>query len=52
MTVSLVVSLGRALTVSHRKREACLARNEAILFQADAPQAMLSSTVAVYNLPL
>ncbi len=35
--VSLVVSLGRALSISHRKREACLARNEAILFQADAP---------------
>jgi AraC-like DNA-binding protein len=35
--VSLVVSLGRALSVRHRKREACLARNEAILFQADAP---------------
>jgi AraC-like DNA-binding protein len=35
--VSLVVSLGRSLTVTHRKREACLARNEAILFQADAP---------------
>jgi hypothetical protein len=35
--VSLVVSLGRALSIRHRKREACLARNEAILFQADAP---------------
>jgi AraC-like DNA-binding protein len=35
--VSLVVSLGRSLTITHRKREACLARNEAILFQADAP---------------
>ena len=35
--VSLVVSLGRSLTINHRKREACLARNEAILFQADAP---------------
>ncbi len=35
--VSLVVSLGRALTISHRKREACLARNEAIIMQADAP---------------
>jgi AraC-like DNA-binding protein len=35
--VSLVVSLGRALSVSHRKREACLARNEAIIMQADAP---------------
>jgi AraC-like DNA-binding protein len=35
--VSLVVSLGRALAINHRKREACLARNEAILFQADAP---------------
>jgi AraC-like DNA-binding protein len=35
--VSLVVSLGRALSVRHRKREACLARNEAIIFQADAP---------------
>jgi AraC-like DNA-binding protein len=34
--VSLVVSLGRALTISHRKREACLARNEAITMQADA----------------
>ena len=28
--VSLVVSLSRALSISHRKREACLARNEAI----------------------
>ena len=35
--VSLVVSLGRSLTINHRKREACLARNEGILFQADAP---------------
>jgi AraC-like DNA-binding protein len=35
--VSLVVCLGRSLTINHRKREACLARNEAILFQADAP---------------
>jgi AraC-like DNA-binding protein len=35
--VSLVVSLGRALSIRHRKRETCLARNEAILFQADAP---------------
>lgn len=35
--VSLVVSLGRSLTIGHRKREACLSRNEAILFQADAP---------------
>ena len=35
--VSLVVSFGRSLTINHRKREACLARNEAILFQADAP---------------
>jgi hypothetical protein len=35
--VSLVVSLGRALSIRHRKREACLARNEAIIFQADAP---------------
>ena len=35
--VSLVVSLGRALSVSYRKREACLARNEAIIMQADAP---------------
>jgi hypothetical protein len=35
--VSLVVSLGRALSISHRKREACLARNEAIIMQADAP---------------
>jgi len=35
--VSLVVSLGRTLSVSHRKREACLARNEAIIMQADAP---------------
>ena len=35
--VSLVVSLGRSLSITHRKREACLARNEAILFQADAP---------------
>ena len=35
--VSLVVSLGRSLSINHRKREACLARNEAILFQADAP---------------
>lgn len=35
--VSLVVSLCRALTINHRKREVCLARNEAILFQADAP---------------
>lgn len=34
--VSLVVSLGRALSISHRKREACLARNEAIIMQADA----------------
>jgi AraC-like DNA-binding protein len=34
--ISLVVSLGRSLTITHRKREACLARNEAILFQADA----------------
>ena len=34
--VSLVVSLGRCLTVGHRKREVCLSRNEAILFQADA----------------
>ena len=35
--VSLVVSLGRALSIRHRKREACLARNEAIIMQADAP---------------
>ena len=35
--VSLVVCLGRSLTINHRKREACLARSEAILFQADAP---------------
>jgi AraC-like DNA-binding protein len=35
--VSLVVSLGRALSISHRKREARLARNEAIIMQADAP---------------
>ena len=35
--VSLVVSLGRALSISHRNREACLARNEAIIMQADAP---------------
>ena len=35
--VSLVVSLGHALSISHRKREAGLARNEAILMQADAP---------------
>jgi AraC-like DNA-binding protein len=35
--VSLVVSLGRALSIRHRKREACLARNDAIIFQADAP---------------
>jgi AraC-like DNA-binding protein len=35
--VSLVVSLSRVLSISHRKREACLARNEAIIFQADAP---------------
>jgi hypothetical protein len=35
--VSLVISLGRSLSINHRKREACLARNEAILFQADAP---------------
>lgn len=35
--VSLVVSLGCALSISHRKSEACLARNEAILLQADAP---------------
>jgi AraC-like DNA-binding protein len=35
--VSLVVSLGRALSINHRKREACLARNEAIIMQADAP---------------
>jgi AraC-like DNA-binding protein len=35
--VSLVVSLGRALSISHRKREACLACNEAIIMQADAP---------------
>jgi AraC-like DNA-binding protein len=35
--VSLVVSLGRTLSISHRNREACLARNEAILMQADAP---------------
>jgi AraC-like DNA-binding protein len=34
--VSLVVTLGRCLTINHRKREACLSRNEAILFQADA----------------
>jgi AraC-like DNA-binding protein len=36
-SVSLVVSLGRALSISHRNREACLARNEAIIMQADAP---------------
>jgi AraC-like DNA-binding protein len=35
--VSLVVCLGRTLTIGHRKRDACLARREAILFQADAP---------------
>jgi AraC-like DNA-binding protein len=35
--VSLVVSLGRALSISHRKREACLARGDAIILQADAP---------------
>jgi AraC-like DNA-binding protein len=35
--VSLVICLGHALSISHRKREACLSRNEAILFQADAP---------------
>lgn len=35
--VSLVVCLGRAHTIGHRKRDACLARREAILFQADAP---------------
>src|SRR5262249_51453878 len=35
--VSLVVSLGRALTINHRKREARLARNEATIMQADAP---------------
>lgn len=35
--VSLVVSLGRALTIHHRKREVCLASNEAIIMQADAP---------------
>jgi AraC-like DNA-binding protein len=35
--VSLVVSLGRALSINHRNREACLARNEAIIMQADAP---------------
>jgi AraC-like DNA-binding protein len=35
--VSLVVSLGRALSIRHRNREACLARNEATIMQADAP---------------
>jgi AraC-like DNA-binding protein len=35
--VSLIVSLGRTLSVSHRNREICLARNEAIVMQADAP---------------
>jgi AraC-like DNA-binding protein len=35
--VSLLVCLGPALSISHRKREACLARNEAIIMQADAP---------------
>lgn len=35
--VSLVVSLGRSLNISHRGREVCLARNEAIIMQADAP---------------
>ena len=35
--VSLVVSLGRSLSITHRKREALLARNEATIFQADAP---------------
>jgi AraC-like DNA-binding protein len=35
--VSLVVSLGRALSISHRRREASLSRNEAIIMQADAP---------------
>jgi AraC-like DNA-binding protein len=35
--ISLVVSLGRSLSVNHRKREACLARNEATIMQADAP---------------
>ena len=35
--LSLVVSLGRTLSINHRKREACLARNEAVIMQADAP---------------
>lgn len=35
--ISLVVSLGRAITINHRGREARLGRNEAILLQADAP---------------
>jgi hypothetical protein len=35
--VSLVVSLGSALSINHRKREACLTRNEATIMQADAP---------------
>jgi AraC-like DNA-binding protein len=35
--ISLVVSLGAALTINHRGREARLARHEATLFQADAP---------------
>jgi AraC-like DNA-binding protein len=35
--VSLVVSLGRELSISHRKREVGLARNEATIMQADAP---------------
>jgi AraC-like DNA-binding protein len=35
--VSLVVSLGRSLSINHRNREAHLARNEATIMQADAP---------------
>jgi AraC-like DNA-binding protein len=35
--VSLVVSLSRTLSINHRKSEACLARNDAIFMQADAP---------------
>jgi AraC-like DNA-binding protein len=35
--LSLVVSLAPAFNVWHRGREACLQRNEAIIFQADAP---------------
>jgi AraC-like DNA-binding protein len=35
--VSLVVSLGGALAINHRKREACLDRRDAIFMQADAP---------------